>query len=118
VLDDVRDVDVPTVDLDRLQRLVELAARGSHERVPARSSRSPGISPTIVTFARLIPSPTTAGVGGRVEVATAAPAAASRSDFRVLRVGSNGVASSRCSVPAMLGGYRHRPSGPHGFATV
>ena len=73
VLDDVGDVDVGAVDADRLQRLVELAARGPDEDPARRGPRGrPGISPTIISRARLGPSENTVWVAGRVEVAAAA----------------------------------------------
>jgi hypothetical protein len=55
VLDDVREIDGAALDADRLEGLVELAPRRPTKTLPARSSRSPGISPTIMIRAPLGP---------------------------------------------------------------
>src|SRR5919106_1444879 len=72
---------------------------GPTNGLPARSSLSPGCSPTSITRARFSPSPKTVWVAPRQRWQPRQPAAASRSELRVRLSGRNGVASfgSDCS---------------------
>src|SRR5215208_6364165 len=66
---------------------------------PARSSLSPGCSPTSMSREDLRPSPKTVCVAGRHRWQPRQPAAASRSAFIERRGGRNGVASVGSKVP-------------------
>ena len=111
VLDGVRDVGRAPVDPGPLERLVEQRPAGPTNGCPARSSWSPGCSPTNITAAPSRPSPKTVCVAVSQRGQRAAARAASRSFGGWARRACRprAVSARHASAVPSVGGYKPSP---------